>query len=93
MSAPKNISPPAARSLVIWLPLDAALHAELLAEHWRETDRQSFGRRTRLELVKGAPPIPEPVRPPKEGAWARRGIRNGAAGVIEPFRVHLGQRG
>ena len=90
---PKNISPPADRNLVVWLPMDTALHAELMAEHWREIDRQTFGKKTRVELFKGSQPIPETVRPPKEGAWARRGARSGSVGWIEPFRVHLGVRG
>lgn len=90
---PKNICPPADRNLVIWLPMDSALHAELMAGHWREIDRRQFGKKTRVELAKGSLPVPEPVRPPKEGAWARRRHRSGAMGLIEPFRVHLGLRG
>lgn len=90
---PKNMRPPDDRNLVIWLPLDSARHAELMAEHWREIDRQRFGTKTRVELTKGSQPLVETVRPPKEGAWAKRGRRGGASGWIEPFRVHLGLRG
>ena len=91
--APKNMRPPDDRNRVIWLPIDRALHAELLAEHWREIDRQQFGKQTRVELARGSQPLTETVRPPKEGAWAKRGRRGGASGLIEPFRVHIGLNG
>lgn len=78
---------------MVWLPMDNARHAELMAAHWREIDRQTFGKKTRVELAKGSQPVPETVRPPKEGAWARRRHRGGSFGMIEPFRVHVGLRG
>jgi hypothetical protein len=90
---PKNISPPSDRNQVIWLPLDSARLSELLAEHWREIDRQRFGNRTRVELVKGNEQRVEMVRPPRQGAWAGRGRRSGTAPAVEPYRVHLGSAG
>jgi len=87
---PKNISPPSDRNQVIWLPMDSARLAALLADHWREIDRQSFGRRTRVELVKGIEQRAEMVAPPRQGAWAGRGRRARAGASLEPYRVHLG---
>jgi hypothetical protein len=90
---PKNISPPSDRNQVIWLPMDSARHAALLAEHWREIDRQKFGRTTRIELVRGIEQRAEMVPPPRQGAWAGRGRRSATASVVEPYRVHLGAGG
>ena len=85
--------PPDDRNRVIWLPIDRALHAELLAEHWREIDRQQFGKQTRVELARGSRPLPEMARPPKEGAWASRSRHHRSLGALEPFRVHASLRG
>lgn len=86
---PKNISPPSDRNEVLWLPLDNARLAELLATQWREIDRQKFGNRVRVELAKGAENRAETVRPPRQGAWAGRSRRASAAATVEPYRVHI----
>lgn len=91
---PKNISPPSDRNQVLWLPLDSARLSSLLAEHWREIDRQKFGNKVRVELAKGIEQRVETVPPPRQGAWAGRGRRS-RSGVspLEPFRVHVALRG
>ncbi|MBI1177609.1 hypothetical protein GC207_09240 [bacterium] len=90
---PKNISPPSDRNQVLWLPLDSARLSLLLADHWREIDRQKFGNKVRVELAKGIEQRVEMVAPPRQGAWAGRGRRSQTANTIEPFRVHVALRG
>lgn len=89
---PKNISPPSDRNQVLWLPLETSRHTSLLAEHWREIDRQAFGNKVRVELAKVTEKRVESVPPPRQGAWAGRGRRHSVS-AIEPFRVHVALRG